>query len=256
MIYGLYLSASGVRASAHRIDVAANNLANSETTGFKRDLSIFQERPTEAAAAGLPPRQWSNPDLEGLGGGVKLALTSVDLAPGNLEQTGNQWDFALQGKGFFAVKEGSRIYLTRDGRFGASKDEKLILASGGQQVLDRNRQPITIKNHELPFSVNADGTIFRHDENMGMVGVFDVPDPRQVVKYGQGLLAYDDLDKRMLPQDNAKILNGYLEQSNAEPTHELTTLIEAQRSLDANASMIRYQDETLSRLVNDVGKFS
>src|SRR3954469_11718253 len=117
MIYGLYLSATGVMTSSYRQDVIANNLANSETVGFKRDLALFQERRTEAQS-GSNHSCWSNPDLENLGGGLLATPTAVDDKQGELEPTGNNLDVAILGRGYFSVDAGARgRMLTRDGQF-------------------------------------------------------------------------------------------------------------------------------------------
>jgi len=254
MIYGLYASAAGVRASSHRLDSITNNLANTETTGFKRDLAVFQERRTAAASAGLSPAQHSNPELEKLGGGLLVAQTSVDFSQGTLEDTGNPLDFALQGRGFFAIRDGAQTALTRDGRFATNKDGYLITATTGRWVLDTKGQPILLKKG-VPITVGGDGNISQGNEVMGKVGVFDVPNVRELSKEGQGLLVGADLGKRMKAGD-ATIVSGALEQSNADPMHELASLMDATRTLEANANLIRYQDQTLARLVNDVGRIS
>src|SRR5437667_10189719 len=100
MIYGLYLSATGVLANTYRKDVIANNLANSETVGFKRHLASFQQRPPESQTMGRP--DLSNPMLDNLGGGFLVAPTQIDTSQGDLETTGNNLDAAIYGKGFFA----------------------------------------------------------------------------------------------------------------------------------------------------------
>src|SRR5215831_18455464 len=114
MLYGLYLSATGVMTSSYRQDVIANNLANSETTGFKRDLALFQERSTEAQA---------NP---------------IDVHQGELEPSTNPLDVALVGRGYFAVQGQDGMKLTRDGQFMADRAGRLMLTNGdgGQRVLD------------------------------------------------------------------------------------------------------------------------
>ncbi len=254
MIYGLYASAAGVRASSHRLDVVTNNLANAETTGFKRDLTIFQQRRTAAAEAGVNVRSESNADLEKLGGGMLAGQTSVDYSQGDIENTGSPLDFALQGHGFFAIRDGKDTALTRDGRFVNNKDGYLVTATTGKWVLDQNRLPILLKKG-VPVIVGGDGTISQGKEIMGRVGVFDVPDQRILTKHGEGLLGYPDLEKRLKPGD-ATIVTGALERSNADPMRELAALMDASRNLEANANLIRYQDQTLSRLVNDVGRIS
>ena len=101
MIYGLYLSATGVLANSYRQDVIANNLANAETVGFKRDLATFVERPN----ASDPTAQLSGSDpLASLSGGMWARPTHVDPAQASMKSTGNSTDVAIEGKGYFLVQ--------------------------------------------------------------------------------------------------------------------------------------------------------
>ena len=88
---------------------------------------------------------------------------------------------------------------------------------------------------------------------MGRLGVFSVPDPKLLAKRGANLMSYPDIERNLKASD-AQLKNEALEQSNSEPTTELAALMDTQRQLEANANMIRYQDQMLSRLVNDVAK--
>src|SRR4051794_15840072 len=103
MNYGLYLSATGVLTNSYRQDVIANNLANAETVGFKRDVALFRERLTEAQTNRLRS-SWSNPELEHMTGGTLAMPTSVDSQQGELEPTGNKMDMAIVGQGYFQVE--------------------------------------------------------------------------------------------------------------------------------------------------------
>ena len=103
MIYGLYLSASGVVTNSFRQDVIANNIANSETIGFKRDLANMQQRPT-AAQERADSDDSIDPMLENIGGGLLASRASVDTRQGEFEPTGNNLDVGIQGNGFFRVK--------------------------------------------------------------------------------------------------------------------------------------------------------
>src|SRR3954471_17716697 len=115
MNYGLYLSAMGVLANSQRQDVIANNLANAETIGFKKDLALFQEQRTEAQLTGH--HRDSNHLLEPLGGGLVPSGTTLDLSQGPIEATSNPLDVAILGDGYFAVRSGENLMLTREGRF-------------------------------------------------------------------------------------------------------------------------------------------
>lgn len=253
MIYGLYQSATGVLANSFRQDVIANNLANAETVGFKKDLALCREQATEARLRGLNPRRHSNPALEPLGGGLAVRPTFVDRSQGELESTGNAMDVAIHGDGFFAVRQDGKMMLTRDGRLTVNSAGNLALASTGLEVLDTNRQPIAIKPGQ-PLTIGDDGSITQNKKPVGRLGLFDVPNSRQLHKQGAGLLAYPDAERAMKPAVAATLRSNFVERANVEPATELAKLMDAQRQLEANANMIRYQDQTLGRLVNDVMK--
>ena len=255
MNYGLYLSATGVLTNLHRQDVIANNLANVETVGFKRNIATFQQRLTEAQQRGGAENQETDPMLEHIGGGLFCAPTRLDMSQGELERTANNLDVSILGQGFFAVRDNDQARLTRDGRFMLDNAGNLIMTNASaSHVLGPDGQPISIPGYvSTAVEVAKDGTISAHGQPIGRVGVFNVPDPSQLVKEGGGLLSYPDLSKKMTPID-ANLRNGFVERSNVDPATELTTLMEAQRQLEANANMIRYQDQTLGRCVNDVGK--
>jgi flagellar basal body rod protein FlgG len=251
MIYGLYLSATGVMTSSYRQDVIANNLANSETVGFKRDLALFQQRRTEAQERGAGPG-WTAPGLERLGGGALVSPTQVDASQGELEPTGNPLDVGIMGSGYFAVKDHDQTRLTRAGNFMVDRTGKLVLANGqGQPVLDVKGKPIQLAQ-SARTEIGSDGTITQDGQAVARLGVFNVPDRLKLVKQGGGLLAYSEPDK--LTASTATLQSKFVERSNVDPATELANLMEAQRQLEANANMIRYQDQTLGRLVNDVGK--
>lgn len=251
MIYGLYLSATGIMTSAYRQDVVANNLANSDTTGFKRDIASFRQRLTEQQESrrlgGL-----TNPILEGLGGGTLVMPNHIDLEQGALEETGAPLDVAIEGNGFFAVDEGGQTRLTRDGRFQVNRDGSLVLPDG-QKVLDDKFRPITLAP-DAPTTIDQSGEITQNGQVAGRIGLFDVPDRAALTKVGGNLLSYPD--RGQIRAASGSLHNGFLERSNADPTTELTELMDTQRQLEANANMIRAQDATLQRLVNDVGKIS
>jgi flagellar basal body rod protein FlgG len=255
MIYGLYQSATGVLTNSYRQDVIANNIANSETIGFKRDLALFQQRPTEARARGSANE--TNPLLEALGGGILASPTLIDTSQGELEHTGRALDVAVEGSGYFKVNDNGQTRLTRDGRFMVDRTGRLIMSNGtGQQVMDLQSHPIKLDPTlaGTPITVDQEGNIYQGNKPVGRLGLFEVADPSKLRKVGGNLLSYPD-SASLLP-GRGKIRGEFIERGNVEPATELTHLMDAQRQLEANANMIRYQDATLARLVNDVGKIS
>lgn len=251
MLYGLYLSAAGIMTSSYKQDVIANNLANANTTAFKRDVPAFRQRLTEAQERRLPA-DWSDATLEGLGGGMLSMPTSTDFEPGPIEQTGSPLDVAIQGKGFFATLDGDKVRLTRDGSFFVSREGTLVRGSG-QPILDASQHPITLAP-DAPTKIASDGTISQAGQVVAKLGVFQVADRSTLTKLGDGLFA--PADPADLQASDDPVRGEYLEQSNVDPSTEMVELMDAQRQLEANANLIRTQDSTLQRLVNDVGKIS
>ena len=252
MIYGLYLSATGVVTNSHRQDVIANNIANAETVGFKRDLAMFQERLVESRARGGGPRGRSDPILDRIGGGVFAQPTKVDHRQGEFEPTDNPLDVAIQGDGYFAVGDGTTTFLTRNGEFGVDAAGKLVLATDPNlAVLDPRGRPITLRPGRPTF-VGKDGVITQDQTAAGRIGLFDVADRAQLTKQG-GTLFANAANQPLLPGSGV-LRSEALERANVDPAAELAELMDTQRQLEANANMIRYQDQTLARLVNEVGK--
>jgi flagellar basal body rod protein FlgG len=232
--------------------VLANNLANSESVGFKRDLALFQQRQTalqERHQAG----DFSDPTLEMMGGGMLATPTLVDTHQGDLEHTGNTLDAAIEGDGWFQVSDGKQTRLTRDGRFMLNGEGELVLSNAhNQRVLDPKGNPIKLGPGAL--SIANDGQITLNGNPTGRIGLFDVPDRSKLVTQGGTMLSYPQGEA--LKPAGGTLRNEFVERANVDPTTELAELMDTQRQLEANANMIHYQDQTLQRLVNDVGKIS
>ena len=254
MLYGLYLSATGVLTNSYRQDVIANNIANAETVGFKRDLALFQERRTEVNEAGLSPSR-SNALLEALGGGVFASPTLVDRTQGDLEPSSNNLDVAIVGQGYFTVKHGDETQLTRDGRFVVNAKGHVALANNENfELLDTKGKPIPIGTGPSPL-IARDGEVSQDGRQIAQIAVVDVPDPSKLIKAGGTMLTYQEITK-IQPAKNAALRSQFIERANVDPSTELGALMDAQRQLEANANMIRYQDQMLQRLCNEVGKIS
>jgi len=255
VIYGLYLSATGVIANSYREDVIANNLANAETTAFKRNTTAFKQRLTAAQEQSALLGK-TDPLQEGIGGGFFAAPTGVDTSQGELEDTGKTLDLAVMGKGFFAINDHGKTQLTRDGRFMLDRAGNVIMDnSTGQQVLGSDMKPLVLDPAQMnQTTVSQTGQITQNGKLAGTVGLFDVPDPTKLVNKGGNII--DSSQAGDLQPASGSMRSQFTERSNVDPAIELTHLMDAQRELEANANMIRYQDETLGKAVTDVGKLS
>src|SRR5215204_3929700 len=119
MPYGLYISAEGAQAQSRRMEVVANNLANVDTVGFRRDVAQFQARFAEEIERGRD--HYGSGTMNNLGGGVQVRSTATDFTPGSLKRTNNETDMAIRGDGFFVVQKGRDRLLTRAGDFTLSQ---------------------------------------------------------------------------------------------------------------------------------------
>lgn len=245
MIYGIHHSAAGMMTHEYRRGVLANNLANADTTGFKRDVAVFTQR-LRADEAGLRSGP-SDPLLDLLAGGTWMGQTETDFSNGTLVDTGNEQDVALAGPGFFRVRAGGQEYLTRDGRFQISRDGRLVSALDGAELLSIGGGPVLVNRNGGPLAIDEEGTIRQGGGVVGRLGVVDVADPRGLQKAGHGRFVADGA---VLMQAPAQVIQGHLESSGVEPIQELTALLETSRAFQLNAQMLTLQDQTRARLIN------
>ncbi len=239
MIYGTYLSGTGIVQAQAKQDVIANNLANSETVGFRRLLTLQQERAVQPDA----------PDhLREATGGNILLPTRVDTTSGALEQTGRPLDAALIGDGFFTVQKAGQTFLTRDGRFSTDDQGRLTMTVNPEAlVLGRDNQPITLPvgTGENDVAIDEQGGLRLADGTKVadlLVSVTDGP----IRPTGTGLLT---TDAAIRAADHVDVRSQFVETSNVDPTVELTRLIRIARDLEAHANLIRHQDSALGRLI-------
>jgi flagellar basal body rod protein FlgG len=247
----MYISAAGALAHSHRQDVIANNLANVDTVSFKRDLAVLQTRRTEAAQKGS--NSYTAALLEKMGGGTFAHPVHTDYSPASLEKTGNFYDLALNGKGFFSVQNGDQVNYTRDGRFTVNDQSQLVTMEEGFPVLDDNGKPIDI-DRSLDFSVNDAGFISQGGALVARLGVMDIADTSKMKKQGNNL--YTNEGDEIMQKAQSPVKQGHLEASGVTAVNELVNLIQAQRIYQANTSLMKMQDQTLGMAVTTLGLVS
>lgn len=249
MPYGMYVSAEGAGIQAKRLEVLANNLANADTTAFKRDLALFQARLTEAHQQGLD--QPGSGTLNDLSGGVELAGTETDFSPGPLKQTGAMTDLAIDGDAFFVVQKGEQNLLTRAGNFTFNAQGQLATTSG-DPVLNDAGAPIVVDPAAGPWQVTPDGGIIQAGTTtyLALVRPASLGD---LVKTGENL--YQSLGPTTpLEPAERRVASGFLEASGVRPTLEMMELIETTRAYEANTNLIRFQDQAMGNLISRVLK--
>jgi flagellar basal-body rod protein FlgG len=263
-ITALHSAATGLRALSTRIDVVANNLANAETTAFKRSRVNFEDlmylelkQPGTTTAAGD-----ISPAGIYVGLGVRISNTQVDMEQGSLENTGRQLDVGIEGNGFFRVKImdsiGDGTGYTRNGNFFVNHDGELVL---GMKDGYRLIPPINIPAGVTDVSISQDGMVVvtRPGQNTrtvaGQLELAQFVNPQGLKLlggsiYGQTEASGDPIVSRPGETGAGTILQGFLEASNVDPVKELVTLIKTQRAFELNSQSIQTADQALQTIGN------
>jgi len=241
----MYISAEGAQAQSQRLEVIANNLANVETVGFKQDVATFQARFAEAIQQGLA--QEGSRSQNDLGGGVKVIDVQTDFSPGRLQRTGNDFDMAIVGNGFFSIGgENGETYLSRAGNFTLDPQGKLVTQNGNRPVLDQGGGEIVLNSDE-PWSLSQDGFLAQSG-NLFALGIFEPESLNDLVKVGNNLFRSPGTDQPVeLPDRNVR--QGFLELSSSNPTRQMMAMIETTRAFEANTRMIQSQDGMIGSLI-------
>lgn len=258
MHQGMYIAASGALNNLYRQDVAANNLANLSTPGFKPDTVLVRQRDAARIEGGLGNLS-SNELLESLGAGVMGLRTHTGFGQGALVQTDNTLDLALQGDGFFVVQassdeSGDSQRLTRDGRFTLSSDGMLV-TQDGMPVLDDSNDPIKLQKNQR-ITVEGDGTIRQGGAEVARLGVLDPADPQRLRKVGAGLFAAPNDVLNRAPTSSAIVRQNTVEQSVVDPIGAIMAVSSAGKAAEANIGMISRYDVLMERAINTFARLA
>lgn len=249
MIKGLYAAASGMVANDMREAVIANNIANAATTGFRRQepvqkgfYDLFVNKLTR------PPR--FNMD-KAPGGGVKVEETFTNTTGGPINVTEDPLNVALMGPGFLSVETPGGERYTRCGKFGIDQDQDLE-TSDGYKVMSADGGPINVEGNRI--TIGADGTVSVDGVVRGKLKVTEFEDPHMLTHQGETLYqASDAALQRSAEAANTSVVHKALEYSNVNLPQEMIGMILGLRAYNANQKVITSVDETLTRLIEQVG---
>ncbi len=259
MIRSLFTAATGMGAMQDNINVISNNLANVSTMGFKRSRAEFQDLlyQTMRMPGTETPTGNQVPTGIQIGMGSKLAAVSKLFTQGDFQQTGNELDVAIQGKGFFQV-------LQPDGTVAYSRTGTFRLDSAGQMVTadgEPLEPPINIPQDALNINVSSTGqvTVLQPGQTVptvvGQIELANFINPAGLVSTGRGL--YKETDASGAPvianpgtNELGTVQQGFIESSNVNVVEELTNMILAQRAYELNSKAITTSDEMLQTANN------
>lgn len=237
MIKGLYTSATSMSPRMFRQEVAANNLANINTAGFKKDRFFLR---TLMRA----DRILSESEM-GIAGQI-----ITDYEEGALNHTGSPLDLALRGEGFFTVDTPQGMRYTRNGHFALNTDGQLV-TSEGFVVLGEDG-PVEIHGKNVLIAENGEITV---DGNVvGRLLITDFEKPYNLKKLGDSLFVPRSEGEAEGVAENVVVRQGFLEGSNVRVVEEMVRMISLSRSYESDQKAIQYQDEALGKAVNEVGR--
>ncbi len=255
-VRALTTAASGMKAMQTKVDVISNNLANVSTNGFKRDRAEFQDLLYQSMRKPgiLTPSQGRTPTGIQIGSGVKTAGVSKEFEQGSLVQTGNQFDWAIQGEGFFQVEiQQGQIAYTRDGSFKRDSEGNIVTIEGFK--LEPN---ITLPPNAVRSELSRDGVLRSFDDLGVLVGEDQIT--LAVIPNPQGLEAIGDNLYIANPEATGPVQTGnpasagfgmtigrFIESSNVDVVRSMVELIKAQRAYEFNANAIQSSDGMLQR---------
>jgi flagellar basal-body rod protein FlgG len=257
MIRSLWIAKTGLNAQQTQMDIIANNLANVSTSGFKRSRGVFEDLlyQTVRQPGAQSSEQTQLPSGLQLGTGVRPVATERIFTQGNLQQTGNDKDVAIEGAGFFQVllPDGTTAY-TRDGSFQVDSQGQMVTSSGF------SLQPaITIPNNARSISIGRDGTVSvtqvgsSSPVNVGTLNLTTFVNPSGLLSRGENLYtetAASGTPTTSTPGTNGTglLTQGYVETSNVNVVEELVNMIQTQRAYEINSKAITTSDQMLQRL--------
>ncbi len=257
MNYGIQISASGAMTAMYRQDVYSNNLANGTTVGFKPDIPAARQRDsarTEDNLAFLP----SNELLEKLGGGLQLSPNRTRFTQGSLESSSSALDLAIQGDGFFVVRDdsdpsGDKLRLTRDGRFTKDAQGRIVSATSGMPLLDTNSRPIVLADTGK-VTIDNDGTVHQDGKTLARVQFTEFPDKNKLQKRGNGVFVAPANAMSSRQPADGMIKQFAIEASAVDEVDSIMQITGAGRDFEANMNMISAADRMMDRAINTFGR--
>jgi flagellar basal-body rod protein FlgF len=230
-----YIALSQQSALQRYMDVIANNLANMNTSGFQRSRMLFAEH--------LVPNQGGS-DESSLAF-VRDRGTLLDHRGGRMEQTGNPFDFAIEGDGYFVLAGPDGNRFTRNGRLQVDSSGRLVGAEG-LPVVSTGGGEITLKPDDGDIAVAEDGTISTANGAIGRLKIVRFAHPEALEPAGQGLLKSEQLP---LEPTDARVEQGMIEGSNVEPISEIEQLIRVSRAYEHARGLIEREDDRVHKML-------
>lgn len=236
-----YVSLSRQSGLMKELNTIANNMANADTIGFKREGAVFSEYVAAAGATGEV-----NSPRHSLSMG-RLAAHASNFESGSMRSTGGTFDVAVEGEGFFLVDIEGQTQLTRAGHFLTDATGRLI-NTDGYAVLNEAEGEIQIPIAAGTISIATDGSISADGVEIGRLGVVTAERNDLVRQGNNNWIATTGFE----PSETPRVIQGFLEDSNVEPVSEISRMIEVQRFYDAGQKILEMEDSRIKQVITTI----
>lgn len=233
---GLYTTLTRQSGLMREMQVVAHNIANISTAGFRREGVIFSE---------YVKRLEDAPSLSMANGNTR----HIDLRQAGLSQTGGDFDFAIQGEGFFLVETPEGQSLTRAGVFMPNAEGELVNPDG-HRLLDLGGAPVFVPPDAGQVALSSDGTLSAKGQPFAQIGLWQPGDPLKMAHQG----GTSFLSETVVPAETAIILQGFIEESNVNPISEIARMIEVQRAYEMGQGFMEKEDERMRGVIQTLGR--
>ncbi|ESY67675.1 flagellar basal-body rod protein FlgF [Mesorhizobium sp. M0051] len=234
----LYVALSSQIALERRLDTIADNVANASTIGFRATGVKFED-----VVSGTGSKSVSF---------ASSGKTYLSGAHGALSETGNPFDFAVQGDAWFAIDTPVGTVMTRDGRFSMNENGELM-SMEGHAVLDAGGSPIQLDPRNGPPKAGADGSLRQNGQLVGSIGLYNFDPGENFVRYGNSGIVPARTPEPVGDRSDIGIAQGFLEESNVNPVLEITRLIMVQRAFENTAALMRQTDSSTDEAIKTLG---
>ncbi len=256
MVRGLYTAYTGMSNEQKRLDIIANNLANSATIGYKEE-SVTSQSFDELLTLKVKDvsEMYNDRPIGHMSLGVKLGEVYTDYGQGSLRQSANTYDLALEGKGFFTLEVTDKAgnvstQYTRNGSFTMTKDGQIVDADGNH--LMGSAGEVIVPTDAANVVIDTNGALYADGVYIDTLQITDFEDYDYLIKVGD--TRYEALEEATELPGSALVRQGYTEQSNVNVVSEMVEMITITRAYEANQKVIQSVDRTLDLAANSVGR--
>jgi flagellar basal-body rod protein FlgG len=257
---GVFTGLFGALTTEHRMNMIANNLANVNTHGYKRDTLAFKDTMSYYAHDEIreplmtcrskplfpEPKNLARP---------RLAVSQTDFSQGSLQYTGNPFDVAIMGDAFFRITTPEGEFLSRQGGFLLSSDGTLVTPRG--YPVQGTAGDIVVPPGTLSVNIAEDGQIFADDAPIGALALVTVTDLKALEKHGHTMYRLrrgSSAEERPTTPDEARVAQGYMEKANVEVVSEMVNMIEVHRLFEAYQKVMQSSDSLDREAIGKVAR--